>query len=470
MRGVGLKALSAIVIALALQIPLLMIGSIITERGARQLQVEHEIASSWTGRQRLVVPVLQADYEVVYDERVWNPEYNRFQTVQRRRWATAHLLAETALANIEVTTSRRSRGLFSVPVYSATINVEGVFATSRFDDYASGIDNFSRWADTATLNVAVDDPRGIARLPVLHWNGATLSTLSGSRFDAFAQAPASPGPAHMRREVAPPNDVPSPGGTGGVHATVPLLLQGDTELEYRLDLDLRGSRALELLPLARETRTTMQASWPHPKFSGAFLPARHDIRDDGFTATWQTSVFASNVDTLLSRCGAGECRGLVSRARAVEFVDPVDIYSKTQRAVKYGLIFIVLTFAGLFASDVFGSRAIHPLQYAFTGFAVGIFFLLLLALSEHTGFGSAYLLATAACASLIGAYAAGATRRGMLGAAFSVCVAALYGTLYLVLLAEDFALLAGSLLLFAALALIMLATRRLDWYSVTRSR
>ena len=43
----------------------------------------------------------------------------------------------------------------------------------------------------------------------------------------------------------------------------------------------------------------------------------------------------------------------------------------------------------------------------------------------------------------------------------------LYGMLYAILRSEDNALLMGSLLLFSVLALVMLITRKLDWYAVS---
>lgn len=474
MRGTGLKLIVVVLIAIALQLPLLMIGGLVAERGARLHQAARDVAESWTGPQRIAAPVLQIDYEVVYDERIFNAESGKHELQQRRRWETAVLLAETAALTVDVETGRRWRGLFPVPVYTARMAVSGRFDLDRLRSAAAGIEHFSRWADRGVLNVAVGDPRGIAGIPALSWRGAPLATQAGSRFDAFAgTGPPQPTGTRTRfeREIAPPRP-PTPhggaathgGGSGGVHAAVPL--GGAGSADYAIEVIVRGSRALELLPLARATEASMRSDWPHPKFAGAFLPVSHDIDDGGFTAQWQSTVYASNADALLQQCLRGDCAALVGRAQSVEFYDPVNIYLKTSRAVKYGLLFVVLTFMGLVAVDLLGARAIHPLQYAFTGLATGIFFLLLLALSEHIGFDWAYLAAASACAILIGAYTAGATARARLGLAFGVTVAALYVVLYLILLAEDFALLAGTLLLFAVLAVTMLATRRLDWYAV----
>jgi inner membrane protein len=111
--------------------------------------------------------------------------------------------------------------------------------------------------------------------------------------------------------------------------------------------------------------------------------------------------------------------------------------------------------------------AIHPVQYALVGLALAIFFLLLTALSEHLAFASAYAIATAACVGLITIYLIRVLHSSVLGLAFGGALAALYAMLYALLQSEDYALLGGTLLLFALLAAVMLATRRVDWYRLT---
>ena len=53
---------------------------------------------------------------------------------------------------------------------------------------------------------------------------------------------------------------------------------------------------------------------------------------------------------------------------------------------------------------------------------------------------------------------------------FSAGLAALYGLLYGLLSAEDYALLMGSLLLFGLLGTVMVLTRKLDWYGVGKRK
>jgi inner membrane protein len=150
----------------------------------------------------------------------------------------------------------------------------------------------------------------------------------------------------------------------------------------------------------------------------------------------------------------------------IALVDPVNIYSKADRATKYGLLFVALTFVGFFLFELLKRLPIHPIQYGLVGLALAIFFLLLVSLSEHIAFGMAYLIASAACIGLLGLYLSAVLRSRARGASFAAMLAVLYAALYGLLASEDNALVLGTALLFVSLATLMLATRRVDWYQV----
>jgi inner membrane protein len=151
----------------------------------------------------------------------------------------------------------------------------------------------------------------------------------------------------------------------------------------------------------------------------------------------------------------------------VSFIEPVGLYQMLERASKYGFLFIGLTAAAFMLLELLRRLAVHPVQYALVGLALAMFFLLLTALSEHIAFAWAYAIATAACVGLITVYLVRALRSTTLGIAFGATLAALYAMLYALLQSEDYALLGGTLLLFALLGAVMLATRRVDWYRVS---
>jgi inner membrane protein len=219
------------------------------------------------------------------------------------------------------------------------------------------------------------------------------------------------------------------------------------------------------VPVGRESRVHLTSDWPHPSFIGEFLPVKREISSAGFDASWQTSFFATNMEDVLSRCADAKsgCDALVQDHFGVSFIDPVDQYLKSERAAKYAFLFIGLTFAGFFLTEVLRRVSVHPIQYGLVGLALAMFFLLLLSLSEHMGFGLAYLVAAAACVGLISyyvRYVLGSLGQGM---AFGAALASLYALLYGILSSEDYALLMGSLLVFGLLAMVMVLTRRVSW-------
>jgi len=269
----------------------------------------------------------------------------------------------------------------------------------------------------------------------------------------------------QRLEFAPGTQVSFLGA--GVHVPLPAQdSKNPAPLDFAFDLRLQGTEQLQVLPVGKTSSVSLAANWPHPSFVGNFLPAKREINDQGFSADWQTSFFSTNLQEAMERCVAGDCDALNGRSFGVSFIDPVDQYLKSDRAIKYALLFIVLTFAGFFLFEVLKSLAVHPVQYALVGVALAFFYLLLLSLSEHIGFALAYLLSASGCVLFIGFYVSHVLRSARHGLSFSAGLAALYGLLYGLLSAEDYALLMGSLMLFGLLGVFMVLTRKLDWYGI----
>ena len=128
----------------------------------------------------------------------------------------------------------------------------------------------------------------------------------------------------------------------------------------------------------------------------------------------------------------------------VAFIDPVNSYALSERALKYGLLFIGLTFVGVALVEVMRRVRVHPLQYLLVGCALVLFFLLLASLGEHLVFDWAYLAAALACSGLLAYNASHILHGARAGLAFGATIAALYAVLYLLLQREQRALLLGS--------------------------
>jgi inner membrane protein len=237
-------------------------------------------------------------------------------------------------------------------------------------------------------------------------------------------------------------------------------------LQLTIELPLLGTSEFHVVPVGRETQVNVISNWPHPSFTGDFLPVERKIDANGFEAHWATSFFSTNLEEVLHRCDDNQqasCAEFTAHRLGVSFIDPVDQYLKTDRAIKYALLFITLTFGGFFLFDVLKRLPVHPIQYGLVGAGLALFYLLLLSLSEHIGFGMAYLLSSAGCAGLIAFYVSYVLKSLARGLGFGSGLAVLYGCLFGLLSADDYAMLMGSLLLFALLAAVMVLTRNVNW-------
>jgi inner membrane protein len=431
------------VLILFLLVPLWMIDGLVGERQAYRDGVLQDIARSAAYEQHLsgpllVVPYVRSVLEWERDER----SGTRVQ-VQREKRGQLYFLPERFALNGRMTTELRHRGIYEARLYHADNRIQGDFLVPAH--YGVGDDLASYRFEQPFLAVGISDVRGIQNALKLEFAGKRLDFAPGSRTRLLGN---------------------------GVNAPLPLSDSAEEQrFDYAFDLSLLGSARLDIAPVGRDSQVNLSADWPHPSFGGEFLPVERSVSDAGFSARWRTSFFASSMEEALKRCvGQKDCNVFQGRSFGVSLVDPVDQYLKADRALKYALLFISLTFAGFFLFEVLKGLAVHPVQYGLVGMALALFYLLLLSLSEHIGFELAYLASASACVGLIGFYLCTVLHSLWRGGAFSLGLAALYAALYGLLRAEDYALLMGSLLLFAVLAGVMALTRRLDWYGVGRDK
>ncbi|CAM3439418.1 cell envelope integrity protein CreD [Pseudomonas floridensis] len=442
-RNLAVKLGTIALLIILLLIPLLMIGSLITDRQVQRDGVLDDIARSSSFRQRLTGPLIVVPYRK--NVRLWKTnaqtDERYVETAQQR--GHLYFLPERFELDGKVQTELRSRGIYEARLYHADNRISGQFVlpeklgvTDDFADYS-----FER----PYLAIGISDIRGIESSPKLQMNGQALDLLPGSRVEWLGEGVSA--------------DLP------GLDGREPITLA------FAFDLRLQGTGQFEVTPVGKSSSVQLSADWPHPGFIGNYLPTTRTITDQGFNATWQASFFSTNLQDALSRClNAKSCEDFKGRSFGVSFVDPVDQYLKSDRAIKYALLFVALTFAGFFLFEVLKSMAVHPVQYALVGAALALFYLMLLSLSEHLGFATAYLLSASACVGLIGFYVSHVLRSVRHGLGFAAGLSGLYGLLYGLLSAEDYALLMGALLLFGLLSVFMVLTRKLDWYSLAVSR
>jgi inner membrane protein len=419
-------------IVLGLLVPLGHVGSLVEERSGMRGAAEERVAAGWGGQQTIGGPVLA----LPIDTRVIDPNDAQRATL-RRDWR--YLLPVMLDVSAGLTPHERHSGIYRVNAYTADIAMTARFSEDSLRQLGVlPADTTIAWSE-AELIVPVGDLRGIREISTVSWNGKPLT-------------------------VSPSLD----GSVRGVSSIIELGSPpvGDSLFEFRGAI--AGTKNLAVLPFGRTTTVRMRSAWPHPSFSGAFLPAHYALDAKGFDASWQIlEVNRSFPQTWDGAVVSGEV--LAASAFGVSLYDPVDIYQRNYRAIRYAVLFIAITFMCLFLWEQVARRRLHAMQYLLIGLALATFYLLLIALSEHLGFALAYALASLGQIGVLGVYLVGAMRARLAGSLAAAGIAVVYGALYLLVLSEQYALLLGALLLFVMLAAILLVTRRVDWHEMTRT-
>jgi inner membrane protein len=433
--SVTLKAVTIGLIVLLLLVPLAMLRGLVSERAALREQAYARVAEGWGGNIVLGGPMLIVPTQRTLVERVDDKDVTRIVRSE------LYLLPAIVDMKIDLALQDEPRyvGIYAVPVYLADVELKGEF------DYQSlralmgkpGPDVQYFWHQSRLL-LPMSQVRSLREV--------TRATFAGQ------QVKLGPGRPAVYRGIETPIDLTA------------LIAGGPSAFEFRTIV--AGSRDLSMLPLGSATTLELHSNWPHPSFHGAFLPAEHTITAQGFDARWQVLELNRSYGQAWSEFEVNEA-SLTESSFGVGLYQTVDVYQRGERAVKYAVLFIALTFLTFFAWEQVTRNPLHPLQYLLIGLALSIFYLLLIALSEHISFAAAYVTAAVALVVLIGVYIAGALRSSMRGGVAGVAMSGVYALLYALVLSEDYALLLGAIVLFVALAAVMLVTRRLDWYRLS---
>jgi inner membrane protein len=449
------KFAGLLLVAVLLLLGLDQITSLVQERQGRHQSAVDSVASSLAGSQTLLGPLAQ-----VRCTEEWNGSDEKQRAVRQRREFTLTAAPSHLALGGTSQVQARARGLHATQVFTYKSHITAQWP--NLQALAMGRQNTGSkvQCDAPMLMLAVSDARGI-RQAVVKVNGALQEVQAGTQNSAYPR---------------------------GIQASLPSNLQPSSPLVAEVDLELLGTESLNFVPLGGATEVSLASNWPHPSFTGQFLPSERTITDKGFDASWRISALASNAQQAVlsqnplcegsmggsahdSAVDAVTAAGAVAGSSdcvetlGLGFIDPINTYSLSDRATKYGLLFIVLTFVAVGLFEFMRGLRVHPVQYLLVGAAISIFFLLLVSLSEHLAFDLAYAIAASACVLLLSYYASHMLHSWKRGLPFGAGIAALYGLLYMLLQLEQTALVVGALALFAVLAAVMMLTRKVDWYA-----
>jgi len=423
---------------LLMLIPLMMVDGIVSERGRYYHQVVRDISSGWGQDQAVMGPVLAVPY-VVHQTSVETvtDDNGKTRTVSRDIFKdkTMILLPEVLNIHVDLKEAHRKRGIYDSLVYKADIELNGHFDLS---DLPQESGKYSiRWRK-AWLAVGVSDTKAINSTTPLNWDGSRAKFEPGTRMTKII-----------------PN---------GFHAsmanTVGSSQKGGLRPEFKIKLSINGSKGFKFAPLGETTFAKISSGWPHPSFQGDVLPKSKIISKAGFKADWVIPHLARNYPQswLMDK----EEYHLQELITGVDLFTPVSLYSKVKRAVKYGALFIGLTFLTFLVFEVTVKARLHLIQYAIIGLSLSLFYLLLISLSEQIPFMMAYIYAASTIVGIITLYTFAVLRSFGQGLFILILLGSLYTALYFILQMEDYALIAGSGVMLFVLVILMIATRNIQ--------
>ncbi|MEH6765982.1 cell envelope integrity protein CreD [Aequorivita antarctica] len=418
---------------LVLLIPLEFVKSLINERAYRQEEVVKEINEKWGNEVLLSGPIVKIPYKVISEEKIFNEKSNSYYTKTKETVENAYFFPDKLNIVSQVDTKPLNRSIYESVVYSAAIDVKGNFPKIDFSDTDIADENIL-W-EKAIVLLKTSNLKGIKTTPIV--NLASESLLMTPQYSTeYLNTIQSNYIANAKEMFVEP-------------------------LAFSFDLKINGSESLKFLPIGKETDATMKSNWHSPSFDGNFLPedTNKEISEDGFTANWRIL----QINRQFEQSFFGHLPDLSSSSFGTKLIIPVDEYQKSERTAKYGFMVIGLTLLVFLLIQLVSKIYIHPFQYVMIGLALVMFYTLLISISEHSNFFKAYAIAAFSVLALITVY----SRAILKGFKFPLLIcgslASLYGFIYVIIQLENYALLVGSIGLFLILAIIMFASRRIDW-------
>ena len=420
-KGLAISALGCVIL-----IALYMVSGIIDDRQKYREAAVQSIEGSYAGPQILIGPVLVRPYTQIVETTETNDKGVKKTNIRKQELTATTFPRELNMRGAMLPSERR-HGLYKVEVYELQGQLKG-----HFDVADPQTEGTVVWGEPY-LALSVTDVRGIVGRPKVLVNGVEETMFQG--------APATTG-------WQPNLRVPLRGVSS---------LKG--QVDFAVDVNLAGTETLSMAPVGDSNLLEIHSDWRSPLFGGQFLPRTRDVANTGFHAVWEVSSLASGTQVQLE---ANPVKAI--DLMSVSLTTLLDPYSLSNRAVKYGILFVVLTFGGFFIFELMKELPIHPIQYLLVGFGLAIFFLLLVSFSEHMAFGVAYLISSMACIGLLTFYLSFVLRSTERGLGFGAMLTSFYAAIYGLLISEDNALILGSLMLFLLLAAVMFVTRNVNWY------
>lgn len=451
-ESIMVKLFSIGFLILILLIPASWIESLIRERQGRAQEVINEVSEKWSGDQTLSGPVLMIPFTKIEKTKKWNDGKQieeLKETVHK-----AYFLPETYTVKSNVKPEVLHRGIFDVAVYESDIAMVASFSSPDFSTWNIP-DEQVHWKDAMLIN-GITDLRGISENPKIQ---------NGSK--NLLSEPASDIGLNISQQQYVPTEYdgeiaarPRTNLVSGIVTPLGWTSRADIVADYSIQLSLKGSESLYFVPTGKSTEVSSTGAWPSPSFEGKLLPSDRTVNEEGFSATWKVLSF----NRPFSQKWVNEEQSLSGSEFGLRLLIPADQYQKSTRTAKYGVLIIILAFTALFLVEITTKIRIHPFQYILVGVALIIYYTLLLSLSEQVGYNVAYAISSIATILLVSVYAASFLKKKSIIFLFTFLMTCFYAFIFVIIQAQDFSLLIGSIGLFLIVGLLMYFSRNIKWY------
>jgi len=449
---ISLKLVIITFMVLLLLIPKFMVMDLVKERGSTMKTVTSSISSQIGGSQVIVGPILCVPY--TYTEYTYTTVNGKNENISEVKNGFAYFTPDSLLIDSKVEVNERQKSIYKVNVFSANNSLKFSFPKNVEVDHEHLIEE--NW-DKAYLVVGSSDLLGIMGTPSLKSGINELSFETGIRSAHFLGS--------------------------GAHLNVEKdwITSGE---QMEMTFNVRGTKSLNFAPIAQLNKLKMSSeNWSDVNFesvsnnyssyynerqeivetgSSSILPdGKPEINNDdrSFSAEWTISGF----NMQMAKQWTASAPNLTKKLIGAKFISVADHYSKTERSVKYMILFIGLIYLVFFISELLTKRRIHPFQYVLVGAGIIIFFVLLLAIAEYVGFNNSYFISSIATILLISLYSSSVFKKKSLTLLLAGLLTALFIFLFVIIQAAQYSLLIGAIGLFVILALVMYFTRKVNW-------
>lgn len=439
-ESVMIKLFSIGFLILILLIPASWIESLINERQYRAQDVIGEISNKWSSDQTFTGPVLVIPFTQYEKVKTWEKGIQKEEITESVH--QAYFLPEQLTIDSKISPQVLHRGIFDAVVYDSKIKLNAKFGELNFEKWNIP-DQQIHWKEAKIVS-GITDLRGISENPVIQSGAKVLITEPTNDVGLIRSNDSNVTPISSR----------------GIASTLDWASRADITTDLSMDLQLKGSEQLYFVPAGKTTDVKISGNWPSPSFDGQLLPSSREVNEKDFTATWKVLSF----NRPFSQQWIDSEQSLNGSEFGVNLLIPADQYQKSIRTAKYGVLVIILAFTALFLVELTAKIRIHPFQYILIGAALIIYYTLLLSISEHIGYNAAYAIASISTVTLVALYSTTFLQKKSLSVLFTLLMSVFYLFIFVIIQAEDYSLLIGSVGLFFIISVIMYFSRKVKWY------